>query len=306
MQNTKGNPPIGFVSTIRIISNYLRDQAERACLAPIDGIHIDDYGATSNCADYNHGCFCASCIKGFREYLKKNLSKDQLKMKDIDDIEKFDYKAFLQEEGIRAVEFSSGNKRIPLSYEFRDYQNGQMKAYIQGIYEIWRTTAWETIITQVSIPVLLHPRTLLPASIIDYFCGEIDHHAMSKGLSAASPSLCTAWWKRWENAKPPRHPVRIGLGSKPIEKPGLVRTWIAQTYSFGSVFMVPHNQWCFTQELGTHWWNGKPEDFAFLYRFVRKNAALLDDYTSLSDMVVLLTDTDFDMMKAAVSVTDSS
>ncbi|MBW7939947.1 MAG: hypothetical protein H3C63_14415, partial [Candidatus Omnitrophica bacterium] len=82
-------------------------------------------------------------------------------------------------------------------------------------------------------------------------------------------------------------------------KPGLVRTWIAQAYAFGSVFMVPHRQWCYTQELGTHWYHGKVEDFAYLYGFVREKAALLDGYAPLAQTAVLLTDADFDAMKSA-------
>ena len=295
----KGQPAYWFCINNPDYMNYLRDQAERASLAPVDGVHIDDYGATSNCADYNHGCFCESCIKGFREYLKKNLSNDQLKMKGIDDIGKFDYKAFLQEEGIRAIEFSSNNKRIPLSKEFRDYQNGQMKAYIQGIYEYAEQLRSKPLLRSVNSSAS-SPRTLLPASIIDYFCGEIDHHAMSKSVSSEPVfvyRLVEAVGKRQTATASGQDWAWIKVN----EKPGFVRTWIAQAYSYGSVFMVPHNQWCFTQELGTHWWKGKPEDFTFLYRFVRSNAALLDDYTSLASIAVLFTDADFDMMKAAVS-----
>jgi len=38
-----------------------------------------------------------------------------------------------------------------------------------------------------------------------------------------------------------------------------IRTW-SQT-------MAPHRKWAFTTEKGTHWYQSKPEDFAYLYNF---------------------------------------
>ncbi len=38
--------------------------------------------------------------------------------------------------------------------------------------------------------------------------------------------------------------------------PGLVRGWVALSYAAGHCFMVPHRQWCYTPERGTHWYQG--------------------------------------------------
>jgi len=83
------------------------------------------------------------------------------------------------------------------------------------------------------------------------------------------------------------------------EKPGLVRTWIAQAYAFGSAFMVPHRQWCYTPEKGTHWWEGKTEDFAFVYRFVRENANLFDGYRTLANLSLVYTHANFSEIRSA-------
>ncbi len=77
------------------------------------------------------------------------------------------------------------------------------------------------------------------------------------------------------------------------EKPGLVRCWIAQAYAFGSVFMAPHNQWCYTKDLGTHWWHGQPKDFGAIYRFVRNHAALLDGYKTLAKVGLVYSTGDY-------------
>ena len=70
-------------------------------------------------------------------------------------------------------------------------------------------------------------------------------------------------------------------------KPGLVRTWIAQDYAFGHALMVPHRQWAYTKEKGTHWYQSQPEDFAHLYRFIRRNADLFDGYEDVAHVALL-------------------
>ncbi|HUU09410.1 MAG TPA: hypothetical protein VM431_02585 [Phycisphaerae bacterium] len=60
----------------------------------------------------------------------------------------------------------------------------------------------------------------------------------------------------------------------------LVRFWIAVTYAHGQWFMVPHpkRQWCFTKELGTHWYAAPAGAYAPLYRFIRTNARWFDGF----------------------------
>ena len=62
----------------------------------------------------------------------------------------------------------------------------------------------------------------------------------------------------------------------------LIRFWIALAYAHGQFFMTPHpsRQWCFTGDLGTHWFAAPIDRFAPLYQFIRRNAGLFDDYDS--------------------------
>jgi hypothetical protein len=64
---------------------------------------------------------------------------------------------------------------------------------------------------------------------------------------------------------------------------GLVRGWIAAAYAAGHGLMAPHRQWCYTEEKGTHWYEGPREAYAPLYRFVRENRALLDGYEAWAE-----------------------
>jgi len=287
----KGHPSYWFCSNNPTYQTYLLDQAERACLAPIDGLHIDDYGGSSNCSSYMGGCFCIHCMKGFREYLKQNMSKQELKDHGINNINTFDYGEFLKSKGFSADDFKHKAHTIPLRGEFQDFQNQQMKIRITQVYEHAEKIRGKALVRSVNSSAS-SPRTIIPSPIIDYFCGEIPQNASSKKVNADPVFIY-----RMVEALGDRQ-TATGSGQdwawiKANDKPGLVRAWIAQTYAFGSVFMVPHRQWCYTKELGTHWYNGKPKDFADLYRFVQKNKSLFDGYKSLTKTAVICTDNDF-------------
>ncbi len=281
----KGHPAYWFCTNNPDYQAYLRDQAARACLAPIDGLHIDDYSGTSACSAYNGGCFCEYCMKGFRDYLQKHFSSSQLKEKGIENIKTFDYGDFLKAKDITAEKYKKEHYSIPLIREFQKYQNERMIARITDIYEYAEKQRDKLLVRSINSSAS-SPRTLIPSPVIDYFCGEVHQHAASK----AAPIEPVLIYKLVEALN--RRQTATASGQdwawiKANEKPGLVRTWIAQTYAFGSVFMVPHRQWCYTSELGTHWWHGKVEDFAWLYRFVRDNSTLFDHTSSLADTALI-------------------
>jgi hypothetical protein len=52
--------------------------------------------------------------------------------------------------------------------------------------------------------------------------------------------------------------------------------------------MAPHRQWCYTEEKGTHWYEGPRGAYAPLYRFVRENRALLDDHRAWAEVGLVL------------------
>jgi hypothetical protein len=66
----------------------------------------------------------------------------------------------------------------------------------------------------------------------------------------------------------------------------LIRFWIALTYAHGQRYMVPHptKQWCFTKELGTHWYAAPVEAYAPLYRFIKANAEWFDGFEAEGDV----------------------
>lgn len=298
----KGHPAYWFCTNNPDYQAYLRDQVQRACSAPIDGLHIDDYAGTSSCSAWNGGCFCPHCKQGFREYLRQRLSPDELKQKGVERIDEFDYQMFLKSRGVTAEQFRKERGKLPLGDVFQRFQNERMKQTVGGVFEFAEKLRGKPLVRSVNSSASA-PQTLIVSPLIDYFCGEVGHHAGS-----AQAPVEPAFVFRMVEALGRRQTATAGghdwAWIKANEKPGLVRTWIAQAYAFGSAFMVPHNQWCYTEQLGTHWWKGKPEDFAYLYRFVRERAALLDGCVSFANTALVYSNANFgEIRNAALELT---
>jgi hypothetical protein len=293
----KGHPAYWFCTNNPDYQAYLRDQVERACMAPIDGLHIDDYSGTSACSAYNGGCFCPHCMEGFRRYLRDRFSEEELREIGIERVEEFNYRRFLKERGITAEQFRRGSRGCPLGDLFQDFQNRRMKEVVGETFKYAERLRGRKLVRSMNSSAS-SPRALIVAPLIDYFCGEVPHHA-----SNAEVPLEPVFVFRMVEALDRRQTATAAgydwAWIKANGKPGLVRTWIAQAYAFGSTFMVPHRQWCYTQELGTHWWHGRPEDFAHIYRFVREHARLLDGYVSLTDTALIYSDANFSEIRDA-------
>lgn len=293
----KGHPAYWFCTNSPDFQAYLLDQVERACLAPIDGLHIDDWRGTYACASWFGGCFCKHCREGFRNWLKERFSGESLKERGIEDIESFDIQAFYKAKGISAERWRRENTKLPLGDLFVEFQKEKMLEVVRGVFEYAERLRGKPLLRSVNSSAST-PESLIVAPLVDYFCGEMEHSATTSQVplepafvfrlleGLGKPQAATAGGYDW-----------AWIAEK--EKPGLVRTWIAQAYAFGSTFMVPHHQWCYTQEKGTHWWRGKTEDFASIYRFIRQNSVLFDGYCSLSDIALLYTNEDYPLIHSA-------
>ncbi len=286
----KGHPAYWFCSNSPDYRRYLLDQTERACLAPVDGLHIDDYRGTSACAAWNGGCFCQHCIREFRGYLTRTgkLSASEA--------QSFNYRDYLTAQGITAERYRQNAWTVPFGAEFQRFQREAMMELVKQVYEHAERLRSKPLLRSVNSSAS-SPEALLVEPLVDYFCGEVDHHA-SSGKFSAEPlfvyRLVEAFDKRQTATASGWDWAWIAAN----EKPGMVRAWVAQAYAFGSVFMVPHNQWCYTPEKGTHWWHGKPEDFAHLYRFVREHRDLFDGYLPLTNTLLEVDEPRFEKAKA--------
>ena len=281
----KGQPAYWWCTNSPLYRRYLYQRLEQNMACKPDGLHIDDYRGTSGAVTWRSGCFCRHCMAAFRQYLETNVARDKLQRLGIADLETFDYRKFLLARGVEPEQYNKRRARLPLAGEFYHFQVMANNAFVAAYRQRGEELRGKPITLSVNSG-LSNPHALVIAPHLSYFCCEVAHHASRR--------------------RPPAHPVYIyklgdGLG-RPIAStagghdwafvaehklPGLVRTWIALSYAFGHTLMAPHRQWCYTQEKGTHWHTSDPKDHAWLYRFVRRCAPLLDGHEAVAPAAVV-------------------
>lgn len=281
----KGQPAYWWCTNSPLYRKYLESRIERIMKGPLDGLHIDDYRGTSGAVTWLSACFCRYCMDGFRKYLVDSVPKEKLAALGVKDLATFDYRQFLLDRGVKPEEYNRKRAGLPLAAEFLDFQ---VKANNQYVAE-YRKRAEQLRGKPLALCVnsgVTDPHGLMIAPQLTYFCCEVGHNAVSRkvplhpiyayklGDGVDRPVASTASGQDWAYVK--EHNL-----------PGLVRTWIALSYAFGHHFMAPHRQWCYTQEKGTHWYDGPTDEYAWLYQFVRRNARLFDDYRAVAPVAVL-------------------
>jgi hypothetical protein len=134
---------------------------------------------------------------------------------------------------------------------------------------------------------VLWPHHLVDYEALDFFSAEIEHEASKRRFSdqplfayrmadaMGRPLASTASGQDWAFVK--EHDL-----------PGLVRGWIAGSYAAGQNLMAPHRQWCYTEQKGTHWYEGPTEAYAPLYRFVRAHPQLFDGLRGWADVSLVV------------------
>ncbi|HAU37362.1 MAG TPA: hypothetical protein DCX07_06545 [Phycisphaerales bacterium] len=67
----------------------------------------------------------------------------------------------------------------------------------------------------------------------------------------------------------------------------LVRTWIAESYAMGHLFLCPIRLWCYCPDGIVPGYEGPVELFAPVYQFIRKNRKYFDGYESVAKVGIL-------------------
>lgn len=262
--------------------DFVRDRVVETIKAGADGLHVDDHLGTSG-GLWLGICFCDRCIEGFRAHLAALPQRERERL-GIADAASYDFRA----EARRWLEAGADRKvtQHPLWPEFEAYHTRAAAAFMMELRDLAARTAGKPVPVGANAG-LLWGRHLADYQALDMFSAETDHHASSRKPSddpmlayriaeaVGRPYASTA--SGWDWAYIKEHNLH-----------GLVRCWIALSYAAGHRLMAPHRQWCYTEEKGTHWYDGPTERFAPLYRFVRENAALFDGYETLADVRIVM------------------
>lgn len=262
---------------------FSRERVISAMKTGADGLHIDDHLGSAG-SFWHGGCFCDSCVLGFRSFLKSNREEiERHKIK----IEGFNYRDFLREFVSTREEYQRRRGELPLIELFHTYLVKSAAAFVAELRKLAEDVKGGPITCSANTGIQ-NPVHLVATSNLTHCVCEVDFRHGGKDAPSASPIeafklgdaiskpiAATASGWNWAYAHAHNNAV------------GLVRLWIAESCALGHRLMVPHRKWAFTQEKGTHWYQSKPEDFAYLYQFIRKNADLLDDYEPYSQIALI-------------------
>jgi hypothetical protein len=281
-----GHPAYWFCTNAPGYQAYLKWQVKMAMTVNVEGLHIDDYNGTAG-TEWHGCCFCKHCMKAFTEYLKKNVSAERLQSCGIASLDGFDYGEFLKSKGIATVgQFRRIlNSPAHLGPDYVRFQYFASAGFVEEARKYGEQLVGHTLLLSVNSSAS-DPKSLVIAPYLSYFCGEVNHGAERTPWGPqANHDLEPVWtFKLADAVGVPQACTGSGRNWAYIDankKPGLVRRWIAQDYAFGHCLMAPHRQWAFTKEKGTHWYQSQPEDYAHVYRFIRRNSDLFDDYEAV-------------------------
>ena len=213
-------------------------------------------------------CFCGDCMEGFRKYLEENTTPDQRDALGIEDVGKFDYRAYLKEKG------------APVGDKFGSWDGGYLKKLFVAFQEASTTEFHRWNRHQLN----LHAGRTVPMScnnsvhgfdgeysLFDYAVGELwyqdarpDHiyEIMRQAEDASKMQVLTMPKKRSPDHTP--------------EWERLTRQSTAMAYACGGNILAPFDIYLPIATPTRYY--GKPEQYADLFGFVRGAAEYLDGY----------------------------
>lgn len=264
---------------------FSRDRVVSAMKTGADGLHIDDHLGSAG-SFWHGGCFCDFCISGFKDFLKNGNYADEPERYGVR-IDDFNYRDFLREQVSSREEYKKRRGELPLTELYHTYQVKSAAAFVSELRKLAEEVKGGPITCSANT-FMPNPVHLVVTPNLTHCVCEVDFRPGDRNPPDASalvafklmdavgkPMAATASGWNWAYAHAHNNAV------------GLVRLWIAESYALGHRLMAPHRKWAFTQEKGTHWYQSKPEDFAYLYHFIRGNADLFDDYEPYSQVAVI-------------------
>ena len=275
-----------FCSNSQLYQKYLRQLTELAMTCEPDGYHIDDFGGTA-ASHWMGGCFCETCMPLFREYLRENVTPEKLSEIGVEKLDDFDYRKFLLAGHVKDNdEFLKKRNSLPLYKEFTEFQAKAAGEVVRQLQEYAVKLRGKPLARSVNGAV--------PNQQAFVVMPHIDHYSCEIGMNAPGKKF-TSWsaftYKCGDMVKRGIAGTASGQDWAYViehKAKNLVRCWIAESYASGHCFMAPSkHQWAYTEKKGSHWYEAKPEDYADLYQFVRKNAALFDGYEPVAKVGVL-------------------
>lgn len=287
----KGHPSYHFCTNAPAYRRYLFYQLRRVMEAGTDWLMIDSAIPTIGALNARYGgCFCEHCMAGFRRYLKAQLGETERKTWQLDDLENFDYRAFLRardytDERYRA-EILAYPPVVPLADEYFNYQWREVGTLFREFKR--RAQSYGVDVPMSSNSPFYWAEFIYAVDAHDFYTNEMEYQPPESEVLPTEAiytfKLADALGRLVAITGVPRAFESCRLN----DRPGHIRLWIAQAYAHGHVFMVPEKMW--TLRFGgepDRWYYSKPGDYESLYHFVRDYPELFEDYESVATVALV-------------------
>jgi len=269
------------------VRQRVRDGAAAGC----KGLHVDCANGLSGILGRHGGCYCEHCMKGFKKFLAGKYSQQQLSTMGINDIDAWDFAREVRRVAgtkQRLLEILKGgriNEQIPSFQDYQRFLNQSTMSWLEELAKLNKQLGGPG--AGYSINGGRVERWLSLSSFADFFTCEIRHYPENRqipsrviGLYRAAESLGKMLSVTAGTVRDWSYPAKGGMDT-------LVAMWVAFAYANGHLFIVPNNIWCYSEEKGEHAYRGPEEVFLPLYRFIRHNERLLDDYDPIEQLGVV-------------------
>ncbi|NQZ82610.1 MAG: hypothetical protein HRT52_16500 [Colwellia sp.] len=264
----------------------------------IDGLLFDSQHSTP-AQYYSGGDFSSGCMENFSTWLATHYSVEELSALAIPDISTFHYGNYLIAAGYTVERYESEVKisshQIPLANLFKHFLQDWNNSYLADLVKFSDDIAQEQgypykeglgyIPVGTSSPILdpFWQGLRFPANdVFDFYVQEFDHQA-NKNQPIADVMLL---YKLAESLNKP-----LMLTGQPypdwnfmVDNPKAVdlpRSWIAQAYANGAVFMAPEHMWAYKGTV-QRYYQPKRGDYDFIFRWIAENSYLFDGYQTVA------------------------
>ena len=259
---------------------HVRQRVAEEMRGGASGLHVDDHLGTAHAVAFLGGCFCDHCMAAFGDWLARHGTPAMLAEAGVADWAGFDYRALVRTVAADDPAYRAAGDRVPLRAAFLDCQLQRAAENVRQLGALAAEIAGRpvTLSANTALPELPH-LTVTPH--LTHLVGEVPHqaergtdglheavHAYRMAEAIGKPLAATARGQDWAFIR--------ARGAT-----NLVKTWIALGHASGHRLMAPHRQWCFTTELGSHWYAGPAAAYAPLYQFVRRHPDLFRRTTTL-------------------------
>ena len=283
--NFEGTPSLFGCTNHPAYRAHVRQMVAEQMRGNAPGLHVDDHLGTAHSVAFLGGCFCDHCMADFKLWLKQNATPNAMRIAWVQHWDDFDYRALVRQHVTTDADYQAKRESIPLHAEFLDFQ---LQAAAENVRQLGELAA-----QIVKRPITLSANTCLPelphtvvTPHLTHMVGEVDHHA-SKGTGELLDAVHA--YRMAEAIGKPLAATAKGQDWAHLKASGqdnLAKVWIALGYCMGQRLMAPHHQWCYTQNLGTHWYDPDSTELARMYRFVRAHPDLFRDTTTLGPLAV--------------------